>query len=103
MPLDSGCLYMRRNSHSSLSWSDFELFAFDPAVKVDCNLEDGRLQGIAVMPDWRLQDWKVWVDDNNDFNRILGYLGFWGPESWPPCGSLWRAVAPESYPFKMMQ
>ena len=30
-----------------------------PAVQVDCNLQDGGLQGIAVMVDWILQDAKV--------------------------------------------
>ena len=34
------------------------------AVQVDCNLQDGRLQGIAVMADWSLQDCKVLVNDN---------------------------------------
>ena len=29
------------------------------AVQVDCNLQDGRLQGIAIVADWSLQDWRV--------------------------------------------
>ena len=34
------------------------------AIQVDGNLQDGSLQGIAVMADWSLQNCKVWVDDN---------------------------------------
>ena len=33
------------------------------AVQLDCNLQDGRLQGIAVMADWSLKDCKVLVND----------------------------------------
>ena len=32
------------------------------AVQEDCHLQDGRLQGIAVMADWSLQDRKVLMD-----------------------------------------
>ena len=33
-------------------------------AQVDDNLQDGSLQGIVVMGDWSLQDWKLLVDDN---------------------------------------
>ena len=33
-------------------------------MQVDASLQDGRLQGIAVMANWSLQNWKVLVDDN---------------------------------------
>ena len=52
-------------------------------------MQNGRLQGIAIMAVWVLQDWKVLVDDN--VRRL------------PGCGALWQAVAAKSYPSKMMQ
>ena len=46
------------------------------AVLLDCNLQDGSLQGIAVMADWSLQNCKVWVDDNVIYHALaLGEVG----------------------------